>query len=267
MHTPRSPSSSGSLSSIVNAAKRSALNVPIRLMPTTISNGWSWCGPREEATRSGQPTPAQCIEMRSPPSACAACLTAASTSSGLVTSALTKSTPISSASALPFSSLRSAMVTCAPRSDNARAVASPSPEAPPTTSAPLPLICMARDRINRLRWDRVPAMDTWNLTELDVEPHHPEVLRSDDGAARAIALHLPAGEKLQHHQVYEHTWLHVHEGEVEIGEDGRTTQGGPGFVAHFDPHESREVRATSDARLLLILAPWPGEGRDKDFNA
>jgi hypothetical protein len=35
----------------------------------------------------------------------------------------------------------------------------------------------------------------------------------------------------------------------------------------FDPHERREVRATSDARLLLVLAPWPGDGhpgaRDK----
>ena len=110
-------------------------------------------------------------------------------------------------------------------------------------------------------------MDTWNITELNVEPHHPEVLRSDDGAARVIAIALPAGEMLQEHRVYEHTWLHVHDGEVEIGENGRTTQGSAGFVAHFDPHERREVRAKSDARLLLFLAPWPGEGRDKDFNA
>ena len=49
--------------------------------------------------------------------------------------------------------------------------------------------------------------------------------------------------------------------------NGRTTQGSSGFVAHFDPHERREVRAKSDARLLLILAPWPGEGRDLDFDA
>src|SRR4051794_5894260 len=267
MHTPRSPSSSGSLSSIVNAAKRSALNVPIRLTPMTISNGWSWCGPREEATRSGQPTPAQCIEMRSPPSASAAFLTAASTSSGLVTSALTKSTPSSSASALPFSSLRSAMVTCAPRSESARAVASPSPEAPPTTIAPLPWICMARDRIGSPNWVGSRPMDTWNLHELGVEARHPQVLRSDDGAARAIAINLPAGEMLQDHGVYEHAWLHVHDGAVEIGQDGSTTEARAGFLAHFDPHERHEVRATADALLLLVLAPWPGEGRAPDFNA
>jgi quercetin dioxygenase-like cupin family protein len=110
-------------------------------------------------------------------------------------------------------------------------------------------------------------MDTWNITELDVKPHHPLVLRSDDGAARAIVLHLPAGEMLQEHEVHEHTWLHVHGGEVEIGEGGQSTTGGPGFLAHFDPHERREVRATSDARLLMILAPWPGPGRDPNFNA
>jgi quercetin dioxygenase-like cupin family protein len=110
-------------------------------------------------------------------------------------------------------------------------------------------------------------MDSWNLTELDVEPHHPVVLRSDDGAARAIALKLPSGEMLQEHKVYEHTWLHVHHGEVQIGEDGNTTSAGAGFVAHFQPHEPREVRATADALLLLILAPWPGQGRDPNFNA
>jgi quercetin dioxygenase-like cupin family protein len=111
------------------------------------------------------------------------------------------------------------------------------------------------------------AMDTWNLTDLDVEPHQPQVLRSDDGAARAIAIHLPAGEELQDHETHEHSWLHVHHGEVQIQQDGSTITAPAGFLAHFDPHERREVRATQDAQLLLFLAPWPGAGRDKDFNA
>ena len=34
-----------------------------------------------------------------------------------------------------------------------------------------------------------------------------------------------------------------------------------------DPfREGREVRAKEDARLILILAPWPGEGRDAAGN-
>jgi quercetin dioxygenase-like cupin family protein len=110
-------------------------------------------------------------------------------------------------------------------------------------------------------------MDIWNLMDLAVEPHQPVVLRSDDGAARVIAINLPAGEQLQDHEVHEHAWLHVHEGEVEVDHDGTTTSAGAGFLAHFDPHERHEVRATADARLLLVLAPWPGEGRDKEFDA
>lgn len=110
-------------------------------------------------------------------------------------------------------------------------------------------------------------MDTWHLMDLNVQPSQPQVLRSDDGAARAIVIHLPAGEQLQEHAVYEHAWVHVHAGEVEIILNGTTTVGGAGVLVHFDPHERHEVRAVQDTRLLLILAPWPGEGRDKDFNA
>jgi quercetin dioxygenase-like cupin family protein len=36
--------------------------------------------------------------------------------------------------------------------------------------------------------------------------------------------------------------------------------GGPGFFVVFDPGERHEVHARSDARLLLVLAPWPGDG-------
>jgi len=41
---------------------------------------------------------------------------------------------------------------------------------------------------------------------------------------------------------------------------GDPVTGGPGFFAVFDPGERHEVRARSDARLLLVLAPWPGDG-------
>jgi hypothetical protein len=111
-------------------------------------------------------------------------------------------------------------------------------------------------------------MHNWDLTDLDVQPHHPVVLRSDDGAARAIAINLPAGEQMQEHETYEHAWLHVHHGRVEIRQpDGSTVEGAGGFLAHFDPHEAREISALEDSRLLLVLAPWPGPGRDPGFNA
>jgi quercetin dioxygenase-like cupin family protein len=103
-------------------------------------------------------------------------------------------------------------------------------------------------------------MDTWDLRSLDVQPHQPQILRSDDGAARAIALNLPAGEQLQEHEVHEHAYLVVVDGEVEIGADGSTWSAGVGGVAHWQPQERHEVRAVSAARLLLVLAPWPGDG-------
>jgi redox-sensitive bicupin YhaK (pirin superfamily) len=102
-------------------------------------------------------------------------------------------------------------------------------------------------------------MQSWDIRALAIEPHRPQVLRSD-AESRAIAIHLPAGEELQEHQVHERTYLIVANGEVEISQHGESVVGGPGFLSHFAPKERRTVRARSDAQLLLVLAPWPGEG-------
>jgi quercetin dioxygenase-like cupin family protein len=102
-------------------------------------------------------------------------------------------------------------------------------------------------------------MDTWDIASLDTEPHHPKVLRSDD-ETRVIAINLPAGEDLQEHQVHERAYLMVAAGEIEVDQNGETSSGGPGFLAHFEPNERHEVRAKSDARLILLLSPWPGQG-------
>ena len=104
-------------------------------------------------------------------------------------------------------------------------------------------------------------MDIWDIRSLDVQPHHPQILRSDEGAARAIAIHLPAGEELQEHEVHEHAWLHVHDGSVEVVDDaGTTTQAGAGSLVHWAPQERHTVRGVDDALLVLVLAPWPGPG-------
>jgi quercetin dioxygenase-like cupin family protein len=105
-------------------------------------------------------------------------------------------------------------------------------------------------------------MDTWDIASLPVEPRHPQVLRSDD-ETRVIAINLPAGERLQEHQVHERAWLVVADGEIEVEEGDRTVTGGPGLLLHFEPNERREVRATADARLILMLSPWPGEGHPR----
>jgi redox-sensitive bicupin YhaK (pirin superfamily) len=99
-------------------------------------------------------------------------------------------------------------------------------------------------------------VEHWDLTGLEVEPRQPQILDSKRGESRTIALKLAAGEGLAEHQVHERAHVIVIEGEVEIGD----VTGGPGLLVIFDPGERHEVRARTDARLLLVLAPWPGDG-------
>jgi quercetin dioxygenase-like cupin family protein len=103
-------------------------------------------------------------------------------------------------------------------------------------------------------------MEIWDLNALDVHPRHPVVLHSDEGAARVVAINLPAGEELQEHEVHEHAWLQIQRGTVEVGIDGQRTAVGPGTLVHWRPRERHTVLATEDALLLLLLAPWPGKG-------
>jgi quercetin dioxygenase-like cupin family protein len=108
--------------------------------------------------------------------------------------------------------------------------------------------------------DRIPPVQSWDLNEVEVEPRQPEVLHSE-GEGRTIVVALPAGEALEDHQVHERSWLVVVSGRVELGsKDGETVAGGPGFLAILDPNERREIRAVQDTRLLMLLAPWPGQG-------
>jgi quercetin dioxygenase-like cupin family protein len=103
-------------------------------------------------------------------------------------------------------------------------------------------------------------VESWDLRSLAVSPHRPVILHSARGQARSVALHLPEGEELQDHQVHERAHLVVVEGEVDVTRGGETVTGGPGLFAVFDPGERHCVRARTDARLLLVLAPWPGDG-------
>ena len=102
-------------------------------------------------------------------------------------------------------------------------------------------------------------MESWDIRSMEIEPRQPLVLRSDD-ETRAIAIRLEAGEELSEHQVHERAYLLVADGSVEIVNDGSTVTGEAGFLSHFEPNERRTVRALSDTRLVLVLAPWPGVG-------
>ena len=107
-------------------------------------------------------------------------------------------------------------------------------------------------------------MQTWDLTSLDVQPHQPQVVTTED-EGRAIVIHLPAGEKLGDHQVHERAFVVVVSGQVELEDSaGETVSGGTGLLAVFEPKERHEVRANEDSRLLLLLSPWPGSGHPSE---
>ena len=86
-------------------------------------------------------------------------------------------------------------------------------------------------------------MESWDIRSLDLEPHHPQVLRSDE-ESRAIAIQLPAGEELQEHQVHERAYLLVVDGEIEIGHGDGETAAGAGSLSHFGPNERRDGAGT-----------------------
>ena len=77
-------------------------------------------------------------------------------------------------------------------------------------------------------------METWDVRSLDIEAHHPQVLRSD-AESRTIGIHLPAGEQLSEHQTHERTYLIVVDGEVEIFQDGQSVTGGAGPASAAGP--------------------------------
>jgi quercetin dioxygenase-like cupin family protein len=103
-------------------------------------------------------------------------------------------------------------------------------------------------------------MQSWDLRSVEAEPHQPRILASGEDA-RTIVLQLPAGEELQEHEVHERARIVAIDGDVEVTTaTGEVVPAGAGHLFEFDPGERRTIAARSDARLLLILTPWPGDG-------
>jgi quercetin dioxygenase-like cupin family protein len=104
------------------------------------------------------------------------------------------------------------------------------------------------------------AMRSWDLKSVEVEPHQPEILASAEDA-RTIVLMLPAGEELQEHEVHERARVVVVDGELEVTTaEGERRAASAGHLFEFEPGERRTIAARTDARLLLVLSPWPGDG-------
>lgn len=104
-------------------------------------------------------------------------------------------------------------------------------------------------------------MRHWNLLEIDAPDgaRDPVVLHSDD-EARAVLIRLDKGQRLGDHQVKERAWIAVVEGSVRVGAGGEQLEAPAGTLVCFDPEERHSVVADEGARILLLLAPWPGSG-------
>jgi quercetin dioxygenase-like cupin family protein len=103
-------------------------------------------------------------------------------------------------------------------------------------------------------------MKRWDLRGLPWRPHNPDILSSSK-QGRAIVLDLPAGETLQDHEVHEGAWMTVVDGAVTVTQpDGPAVEAEPGMLVYVAPKERHAVTAVSDARMLLLLTPWPGPG-------
>lgn len=104
-------------------------------------------------------------------------------------------------------------------------------------------------------------METWKLTEIATPggTRSPVVLRSED-EARAVLVGLDPGQELGDHQVKEHAWILVVTGSATFRAAGEAVEADAGTLVRFEPDERHSVGTDTGAKLLLLLAPWPGPG-------
>ena len=104
-------------------------------------------------------------------------------------------------------------------------------------------------------------MQSWNLREIETPggSRSPVVLRSDPGA-RAVLIVLEPGQALGEHQVKEGALVSVIDGSVRVEAGGKAIDGEAGCFFSFDADERRSISTDTGARILIVFAPWPGEG-------
>ena len=111
-------------------------------------------------------------------------------------------------------------------------------------------------------------MRSWDLNEISTPGGKvsPVVLASEQ-ETRAVLIGLEPGQELGDHEVKERAWLLVVDGAVEVEADGDRHEASEGTLMCFAPEERRRIRSADGARILLLFAPWPGEGHYRGGDA
>ena len=104
-------------------------------------------------------------------------------------------------------------------------------------------------------------MQSWDVKGIETPggSRSPVVLFTDEHA-RAVLIGLEPGQELGEHEVKEHAFVVVVEGTVQVEAGGESVDAAAGALLSFEREERHAVSSREGARLLLLLAPWPGPG-------
>ena len=107
-------------------------------------------------------------------------------------------------------------------------------------------------------------VERWHLPSIEASgKREPRVLFSRP-ECRAVLIDLNAGDEMGDHRVHERAVLQVVSGSLEVAAGERTVECDAGTLLTFASGETRSVRALEPSRILIVLAPWPGEGHFRD---
>jgi quercetin dioxygenase-like cupin family protein len=107
--------------------------------------------------------------------------------------------------------------------------------------------------------EREPGADAPRVPSTDQQK--PRVLFSSP-ECRIVILDLRQGESLADHRVRERAVVEVVSGRVSIETAAETVTCEAGGLVTFEPGERHAVHGLEDARILLVLAPWPAAGHN-----
>ena len=111
-------------------------------------------------------------------------------------------------------------------------------------------------------------VQTWNLMEIEAPAgtRDPLVVHSGN-EARAVLIVLNRGAEARRPPGEGERLGHGARGERHVSAGGDSVDAAPGMLFRFDPDERHSLASDEGARILLLLAPWPGEGHYRGSSA